>query len=130
MKVCIAGSRAITDSAIVDQAIADSGLAITEVVSGCCRGVDKLGEQWADRNGIRIVVFPADWKTHGPKAGPIRNRAMSMYTEALILIWTGESKGSASMLNFAIQRRLTIFEVLLLKDGTTRSRRHLGRTMA
>ena len=43
MKCVIAGSRTITDYALVEKAIVDSGFEITEVVCGECRGPDMFG---------------------------------------------------------------------------------------
>jgi hypothetical protein len=45
---------------------------VTKVVSGT-PGVDALGEQWAERHGIPVTRFPADWKRYGRRAGPTRN---------------------------------------------------------
>lgn len=48
MKVIIAGSRDVTFPLLhVVRAVDESGWTITEVVSGCARGVDEHGEQWA-----------------------------------------------------------------------------------
>lgn len=44
MKVIIAGSRTLHSYDLVVRAVKDSGLQITEVVSGGARGVDRLGE--------------------------------------------------------------------------------------
>lgn len=44
MKTIIAGSRWITDAALVYRAIDLSGFDITEVVSGASCGVDTIGE--------------------------------------------------------------------------------------
>lgn len=93
MKVIIAGSRGITDYAIVERAIRESGFQITEVVSGTARGVDRLGERWAAEHGIPVAPFPADWKI-GKNAGILRNAQMAEYAEAAIIIWDGSSNGS------------------------------------
>lgn len=98
MKVVIAGSRDITDRMGLVKAIKQSGFEITEVVSGCARGVDKLGEAWARANDIPIKEFPADWNKHGNAAGPIRNAEMAEYADALIVLWDGESKGTKNMI--------------------------------
>ncbi len=42
MKVIIAGSRSINDYRLVERAVADSGFDVTEIVSGCSKGVDTL----------------------------------------------------------------------------------------
>lgn len=46
MRTIIAGSRSITDYALIQKAVSESGFEITEVVSGGAIGVDRLGERW------------------------------------------------------------------------------------
>ena len=99
MKVIIAGSRTITDYETVCTAIKKSGFFISEVVSGGAAGVDKLGEKWALENLTPIKKFAADWKTHGKKAGPIRNSEMVKYCEGAIIVFDGSSKGSQDTIN-------------------------------
>ncbi len=36
--------------------------------------------------------FAADWNKYGKKAGPVRNRKMADYAEALIAVWDGKSR--------------------------------------
>ncbi len=110
MRVIIAGSRTITNLATVEAAIKASGWrgSIAEVVSGGARGVDTLAEAWAAERGIAITRFPADWRTHGRAAGPMRNREMAEYADALIAVWDGESRGTANMIEEARKRGLPI----------------------
>lgn len=44
------------------------------ILSGGARGADKLGERYAIENGFEIECYPAEWKSYGKKAGPIRNK--------------------------------------------------------
>lgn len=76
-----------------------TGQKITEVVCGMARGADTYGMKWAICDaGLPVAKFPADWDTHGLKAGPIRNGQMADYADGLIVfIWDG-SRGSANML--------------------------------
>jgi predicted RNase H-like HicB family nuclease len=46
------------------------------VVHGGALGADRQAELAARHVGIRTESWPADWATHGRKAGPIRNSAM------------------------------------------------------
>lgn len=62
---------------------------------------DIFGAIWASSLNIPVRFFPADWDAYGDAAGPIRNREMARYAEALILVWSGHSKGSANMLHQA-----------------------------
>lgn len=98
MKVIIAGSREGFVLEDVEAAILNSGFDITEVVSGTARGVDTLGEIWAEKNGIPVKNFPADWKLHGARAGFVRNAAMARYADALIAVWDGRSPGTRNMI--------------------------------
>lgn len=112
MKVIIAGSRDCDDYFEVKQAIRMSGFNITEVVSGCCRGVDRLGERWAKDSNLPVKSFPADWNKHGKAAGPIRNRQMAEYVGSaggLIAIVSKESKGTKDMIRVAKIYDLKIF---------------------
>jgi hypothetical protein len=81
MKTIIAGSRGITDYEIIEKAIKESGFDITEVVCGCARGVDRLGDRWGTFNCVMIKHFPADWDKHGKAAGFIRNSEMRDYAD-------------------------------------------------
>ena len=101
MRVIIAGSRTITSYDTVKEAVANSGFTITTVISGCARGVDQLGEKWANENGVKIARFPANWEKYGKRAGAIRNAAMADNADALIAVWDGKSAGTRDMIKQA-----------------------------
>lgn len=115
MKVIVAGGRDFTNYALVEEAIKISGFEISQIVSGKAKGVDTLGEVWALANNIPVEAFPADWSQHGRAAGPIRNKQMAEYADALIAIWDGESKGTANMIQQARNKQLNVF-IYLVKD--------------
>lgn len=68
------------------------------IISGDARGADRLGHRYADEHGIACLVMPADWETHGKKAGYIRNDRMAKEADALVAFWDGQSKGTAHMI--------------------------------
>ena len=110
MKTIIAGSRTLTDSHQVVEAIRSSGFTITEVVSGGCpTGADHYGELWAALNAVPLRRFPADWNTHGKAAGPIRNAQMAGYADALIAVWDGKSRGTKNMIELARKNGLKVY---------------------
>jgi hypothetical protein len=115
MKVIIAGSRDIKDYDLVLQAVQNFQReygSITEVVSGCePRGVDYMGEVWAQGHKVPIKQFPPDWKL-GRRGGPIRNSQMAEYAEGLIVIHHASS-GSLDMLGKALRKSLKVHEVRL-----------------
>ena len=98
MKVIIAGSRDVTALYLVEDASLMSKFDITEVVSGGARGVDRLGEIFAEKNGLPVKVFPADWTKFGKSAGHRRNREMAQYADALVAVWDGVSPGTKGMI--------------------------------
>ena len=108
MKVIIAGSRTFTDGAALAMAISAANFSITQIVSGGAKGVDRLGENYANDNGLQIKRFAPDWKRFGRAAGPIRNRHMAEYADALIAMWDGQSRGTKSMISEARKNGLKV----------------------
>lgn len=123
----IAGDRNTNERDIkfVEEAIKQSGFEIDEVVSGCARGADRLGEIWARKHGIPIKKFPADWKNldapgaiiktgqygdYNAKAGFDRNQQMANYADALIALEpNGLTDGTLDMIKRAEERGLSVF---------------------
>lgn len=99
MKIIIAGSRGIDSLSVLKDAIFQSDFLISEVVSGCARGVDALGELWADEHGIPVRQFPANWGRFGRAAGMYRNSEMASYCDGAIILWDGESRGTLDMID-------------------------------
>lgn len=56
---------------------------VDEEVCGMARGVDTWGKAWAERHGIPVSKFPADWKRRGNDAGFYRNEEMACYATHL-----------------------------------------------
>ena len=109
MKVIVAGSRHAKDPESVALAIAESGFEVTEVVSGRARGVDTLGEAWAATRGIPVKAFPADWNRYRNGAGPIRNKQMAEYAEALVALLYPDSRGTQNMIAQAQKIGLKVY---------------------
>ena len=109
MKVVIAGSRDITDYDILLKAIKECPFEITEVISGRARGVDTLGEKYAEDYGLKLHLFPADWKKYRNAAGPIRNAQMADFADVVLCVWDGKSSGTKDMMNQAKKRGLPLY---------------------
>ena len=109
MKVVIAGSRDITDYDVLLKAIKECPFQITEVISGRARGVDTLGEKYAEDYGLKLHLFPADWKKYRNAAGPIRNAQMADFADAVLCVWDGKSSGTKDMMNQARKRGLPLY---------------------
>jgi hypothetical protein len=70
-----------------------------EIVSGCAKGVDTVGERWAEGRNQKLTRFPANWDKYRKAAGIIRNEEMAAYADGLIAFWDGESRGTKHMID-------------------------------
>jgi hypothetical protein len=125
MKLIIAGSRTLHPSPVlIKEMMGYYGLLnVTEYVCGGANGVDASGRkhqefemlscQAANVKPPKLKLFPADWVKHGRAAGPIRNMEMAAYADALLLIWDGQSRGSANMKQCMINKGKPVYEVIL-----------------
>lgn len=106
LRVIIAGSRMFSDYEKMKRLVVSFVSEFeddVEVVSGGCRGADKLGEQLAEEFGWSVKQFPADWALYGKAAGCIRNRQMAEYADICLLfpVREAENKGTRNMLREA-----------------------------
>lgn len=120
MKLIIAGSRTLNPASELIGALLywQFDLSPKEIVSGGARGVDAAGEYFAlyyNTDGLPITKFYADWETYGKAAGHIRNKQMAEYADALLLIWDGESKGSANMKTNMQKLNKPVYEIIIKK---------------
>ena len=136
MKLIIAGSRNLeVTTGFIYEIIDKFQINPSEIVSGGARGIDRCGENFLhfwnqnfkDPSAMvssyksqqkSLKVFEADWETHGKAAGPIRNKEMAEYGDALLLIWDGESRGSANMKEQMQKLNKPIYEVVVKKNGS------------
>ena len=106
MKTIIAGSREFNNLNMVIEKMKEH--IITLVISGHARGADMLGEIAANRLGIPVQMFPADWQTYGKRAGYLRNEVMAEHADALIAFWDGRSSGTKHMIDIAKRKGLQV----------------------
>lgn len=115
-RVIIAGGREFQDYELVKDRVgyyiqnelqSDSVV----IVSGHASGADTLGERYAHEHGLKCELYPADWKSYGKAAGPIRNGQMADAAQALIAFWDGESRGTKNMIETAKANGLKVIVV-------------------
>ena len=111
-KVIIAGCRDFADYELLKEKcnfyLQDKKPENVIIVSGHASGADVLGERYAQERGFGLETFPADWKTHGRAAGPIRNAQMASVAHALIAFWDGKSRGVMNMIDTAKKHNLQV----------------------
>lgn len=119
MKVIIAGSRYGVNQKFFEETLHKIFLAddaphkITQVISGCADGVDTMAIQWAQKHGIDIVKFHANWRELGPKAGPLRNADMAEYGDLLVAFFNAdaENRGTKNMCSQMVIRNKPLIRV-------------------
>lgn len=112
MKILVCGSRDFADLSGVSLAI-DARIARlagqVHVIHGAARGVDMIAAESASRYGHEVQAFPADWKTHGNRAGLVRNLAMlDEKPDLVIAFWNGKSTGTAHTITNAKKRGIPV----------------------
>lgn len=109
-KVVVAGGRTFNDykNLVRNLDIILSRIENVEIVSGCAKGADRLGERYARERGLALKQFPADWDKHGKSAGFRRNEAMAKYGTHVIVFWDTKSKGTKHMIDIAKKRNLPL----------------------
>jgi len=76
------------------------------IIQGGARGVDELARDWCASRMVEYDNVPADWKTLGNAAGPIRNQRMvDEYRPDGCIAFPG-GRGTADMMSRAMVANL------------------------
>lgn len=81
----------------------------TVILTGGANGADKIAEQVAEQQGLKVRVFEADWRKHGPAGGPLRNIAMLNEKPDLVIAFhhdLSRSRGTAHCVATARRRKI------------------------
>lgn len=99
-RLLITGSRDWKDRYAIAEAISEVAVDPREwtLVSGACpTGADRICEEVAHSLGMTVEIHPADWKTHGKRAGYIRNAEMVKRGADICLAFIKEESRGATM---------------------------------
>lgn len=83
----------------------------TKIVTGGATGADLLAEVWAYYRHVSHEKYPADWRTHGYAAGPIRNAEMLSKEQPHIVVAFPGGAGTADMVRKAKKAGIEVLEV-------------------
>lgn len=113
IKLAIVGSRTFNDYAtfnyVVNKICKENGYNIVEIISGGAKGADSFAEQYADMHKISKIVFRADWKKFGKRAGFIRNVDIIKECTHCIAFWDGDSHGTKHDIELCIEQKKDIY---------------------
>jgi predicted Rossmann fold nucleotide-binding protein DprA/Smf involved in DNA uptake len=96
VKIAVVGSRTLNIN-ISDYLPSDA----TGLVSGGAKGIDTLAEAWADSMNIPKLIIKPEYHKYG-KAAPIkRNETIVAFSDIIIAIWDGKSRGTKYVIEYA-----------------------------
>jgi hypothetical protein len=107
LKILVCGCRHYSNYSSIYSVLESFGADVT-IISGACRGADKLAVEVAQKLGLSFREYPANWSLYGKKAGPIRNQQMlDMESPDLVIAFHPDiesSKGTKDMIRRAEYR--------------------------
>ena len=112
--ILVCGSREWTDRSMIRLRLAtllpkDPGADEPTIIHGAARGADSIAGEIAQQLGFWVESYPADWKRHGKRAGPIRNREMLDKVPDLVIAFVrGESRGTWDCVHEAEARGIPV----------------------
>ena len=113
MRILVCGGRDYSNRHRVFAALDkfDAKHLVSLVIHGAARGADTCAAEWAARRCVHTAPFPADWKTHGRGAGPIRNQQMLDHGKPDAVVAFPGGAGTADMVRRAKAAGLPVWEV-------------------
>ncbi len=90
MIVAVVGSRSLIVKDI--QKYLPEG--VTEIVSGGASGIDSCARKYAENHNIRLTEFIPEYNLYGRAAPLKRNMKIIDYSDMVIALWDGRSRGT------------------------------------
>ncbi len=110
MKVAVIGSRSITHF--------DMGTVLpsqtTEIVSGGAKGIDQLARNYALTHHLKLTEFLPQYNRYGRGAPLKRNQQIVDYADFVLIIWDGQSKGTAFVRNLCEKQSVAYHLILCI----------------
>ena len=114
MRVLVSGDRNWTDRKYIEDVLSAFAamVPIEVLIEGEAGGVDVMARDWADSHYVQVAPYPAQWRTFGKRAGPIRNQQMLDEGKPDIVIafhpqiW--DSKGTRDMMTRALRAGIPV----------------------
>jgi hypothetical protein len=111
MRVLVCGGREFDDYALVANTLSSLAVRPIVIIHGGARGADALAAIWAKARHVAVEEYPADWRTHGHAAGPLRNRKMLEEGRPDVVVAFPGGKGTRDMVRQARAAGVQVIEV-------------------
>lgn len=98
----VVGYRDCTDYELIKKELDyfNSRRKIDLIVSGGARGVDKLGERWADESGVPKLIFYPDFRM-GKRGYAVRNQQIVDHSTHILAFPSNKGKGTQMTIGMA-----------------------------
>lgn len=115
MRVLVCGSRDWDDPGVIIRRLHELRMEalwkgeLLTILHGAAPGADKVASAWGSRVRLPVRAFPADWETHGKRAGVIRNLSMLDQEPDLVLAFQRNgSRGTQHTIDEARRRGIPV----------------------
>ena len=113
MRLAIVGSRNFHDYQSFKTAVLKvlNGIKPEVIISGGCRGTDKMAEVFAKENSIEVLIFPADCEQFGKGGFLLRNTEIVNACTHMIAFPSRTGRGTQDSIRKAKDKILKILYV-------------------
>ena len=108
-KIVVAGGRTYTNTGMVFICLEKIVQKGDVIISGHAKGVDMMGELYAQKNNLACEIYPAEWDKYGRSAGPRRNEQMAQVADKVVVFWDFKSRGTKNMIDMAKKYKKELF---------------------
>lgn len=110
IRVLVCGGRAFDEQEYVNDCLGclDAERPIAIIIHGAAAGADACADAWAKAHGRTVAAYPARWRQHGKKAGPIRNQLMLDEGKPDLVVAFPGGPGTADMVERAERRGIEV----------------------
>ena len=110
MRVLVCGGRKFSDYQLLAQTLdaLHCQRAFSLLIHGAARGADTLAHEWAEKNGVLINWYRADWNKYKKAAGPILNTRMLTDGKPQLVVAFEGGDGTADMIEQARAAGVTV----------------------
>lgn len=95
----------------ITERLGNAAWPVKALMHGGARGADEGAGRWAESEGLKPLVFKADWKRYRKAAGPRRNAIMLEQGKPDLVIAFPGGKGTQNMTELARASGVPVIEV-------------------
>jgi hypothetical protein len=96
----------------------------SEIISGGAPGVDRLAEQYAQEENLRLTVLRPDYRLFDRTAPLVRNGEIVRRADYVLILWDGVSRGTLNVIMTCLKTNKP-HKLLLVQEGKAEENQNL-----